>query len=217
MRYLLVVLILLFIASCASIKTIEPMHKGEIKLTADIGGPLFRFNGMPIFMPLSSIGGAYGFNNSVSAYASLHTTSLMFGTIQLETSANTSLYRSDKSGFSTNWGSYNFLTLRDHKMAFYPFADLNYYIHYNKKSNYLYFSFSSMFELHRKKAFDEPVNSRLIPNFTLGHRWVKEKYEWGLELKWLNFFTDNRNIVVDYIAPGKYGALGLYFSYTKKF
>lgn len=81
MRYLLVAFLLLFMASSASIKTIEPMQKGEMKLTADIGGPVFRFSGMPIFMPLSSIGGAYAFNNSVSAYASLHTTSLLFKTI----------------------------------------------------------------------------------------------------------------------------------------
>jgi len=216
MRYL-VAITLILLASCASIKTIEPMQKGEKKLTADLGGPLIRFSGIPIFMPLSSLGGAYGINNNVSAFASLHTTSLMYRTLQLETSVNTSLYRFGKSGISANWGAYTFFTLRDSKMAFYPYADFNYYLHYHAKPHYAYFSFTPIFEIHRKKAFDEPLNSRMIPNLTLGHRWVSEKHEWGVELKWLNFVADNRNIVVDYIAPGKKGALGLYFSFTKKF
>jgi len=147
----------------------------------------------------------------------LHTTSLLFGTVQLETSANTSLYRFDKSGFSANWGAYTFYGLREGGMAFYPFAELNYYQHYNEKQNYLYLSFTALMELHRNKAFDEPVSKRLIPNLTMGHRWVKEKHEFGLELKYLSFNKDNRNIVVDYMAPGNKGSLGLYLSYTKKF
>jgi len=216
MRYL-VAITLIFLASCASIRTIEPMHKGEKKLTADLGGPLIRFSGIPIFMPLSSMGGAYGISDNVSAFASLHTTSLVYRTLQFETSVNTSLYRMSKSGISANWGAYSFFTLRDSKIAFYPYADINYYQHYNAKPHYAYFSFTPLFELHRKKAFDESVKNRIIPNLTLGHRWVNENREWGLELKWLNFNADNRNIVVDYLAPSKKGALGLYFSFTKKF
>lgn len=207
----------LFFVSCASIKTVEPLRKGEVKATADMGGPMINFNRIPLFIPLSSIGCAIGISDNVSVFSSVHTTSLMYKTFQLETSANTSLYRFDKSGFSANWGVYSFCGLRDNKWAFYPYADINYYIHYNNKSHFAYFSFTSMIELHQKKAFDEPITKRIIPNLTLGHRWVNKKHEWGMELKYLSFNKDNRNIVVDYIAPGNKGSFGLYMSYAKKF
>lgn len=214
-RYLILISVLF--ASCASIKTVEPLKKGEAKATADLGGPTINFNGIPLFMPLTSIGGAYGINDKISVFASVHTTSLLYGAFQLETSFNTLLYRFEKSGFSANWGAYTFCGLREGGMAFYPFADLNYYFHYNSKPNYLYLSFTALMELHKHKAFDEPISKRLIPNLTFGHRWVKEKHEFGIELKYLSINKDNRNIVVDYIAPGNKGSFGFYLSYTKKF
>jgi hypothetical protein len=207
----------LFLASCASIKTVEPLKKGEVKATADLGGPMINFNGIPLFMPLTSIGSAMGISDNVSVFASIHTTSLMYKTFQLETSANTSLFRFDKAVFR-------------------PIGVLILFVDYAKANGHFilmlilitiyitttklilhYFSFTSMMELHRKKAFDEPVTKRIIPHLTLGHRWVKDNSEWGLELKYLSFNKDNRNIVVDYIAPGNKGSFGFYLSYAKKF
>lgn len=95
--------------------------------------------------------------------------------------------------------------------------DINFYWNYRSKPVYIYASFTNLFELHSSKAFGEPISQRIIPTFSVGHRWEKETHEWGIEMKYINFVKDNRNIVVDYIAPFHYGTLGLSFSFIKKF
>lgn len=184
---------------------------------ADLGGPLINFKNLPIFIPLTSVGGAYGISDRFSAQASIHTTSLLFGTLQTEVVSNMQIMDFSKTGISANIGAYCFFGLRDYKSAFYPILDLNFYWNYHSKPRYLYGSFTNLFELHSKKAFDEPVGQHIIPTFSFGHRWEKERFEWGIELKYINFVKDNRNIVVDYISPIHYGTLGLTFSFTKKF
>jgi len=203
--------------SCSSIRLIKPIKKGEKLITADIGGPLVIFSGAPIFLPLTSIGGAYGFTDNFSLQTSLHTTSLLFGTFHMESFANTNIKNFDRSGFSLNYGVYYFWGLRENIFSLYPAFDINYYRHYSNKNNYFYTSFSSLIELRNTKAFNEPIKQQIIPTLSFGHRWLKEKYEFGVELKYLNFIKDNTNIVVEYIAPFNKGSLGLYFSLSKKF
>ncbi len=210
-------ILLIFLSSCSSVKTVAPMKKGEKKATVDLGGPLIKFSGIPIFIPLSSIGFGYGITDNLSFYTSLHTTSLLYRTLQVETSANFSLAKFSRSGLTMNLGSYTFMGFKEARWSFYPITDFNFYLHYSSKEHYLYYTFTSMFELHARKAFDKPVEHKFIPNLTIGHRWVKERYQWGIELKYLYFNKDNRNIVVNYISPSNTGSLGLYFSFAKNF
>ncbi len=170
MVLLALVSIQLCLFSCASVKTVKPMNKEEKKLTADLGGPMIKFSGLPIFIPLTSVGAGYGFSNSVSGFASLHTTSLLYGTLQLETTANLALKNLAHSGFTTNVGIYTFFRFRESKASFYPLIDLSYYWHYTRQEKYLYTSLTFLRELHRRKAYEKLVENRIIPNFIIGHR-----------------------------------------------
>lgn len=217
LRTLIVFSSIVFLFSCSSVRIIKPLNKGEKRLMTDLGGPLINFNNIPIFIPLTSVGGAYGISDIFSAQASIHTTSLLFGTLQTEVMSNMRIKDFTKTGISANVGAYYFFGLREQKSAFYPLVDINFYWNYHNKPRYLYGTLSNLFELHSKKAFGEPINQRIIPTLSFGHRWEKEHFEWGIELKYINFIRDNRNIVVDYISPVHYGTLGLTFSFTKKF
>lgn len=207
----------LFTFSCSSVRLVKPIEKGEKQISTDLGGPLVIFSDIPIFLPLTSIGGAYGITDNLSLQSSLHTTSLLFGTLHIDMFANTNLIKFNNSGLTINAGGYYFFGFREKISSAYPIIDLNYYFNYSSKPHYLYSTFSSMFELHKTKAYKEPIEQRLIPTFSVGHRWQNEKTEWGIELKYLSFLKDNRNIVVQYIAPFNKGSLGLYFSFFKKF
>ncbi len=207
----------IFLYSCSSVRIIKPLNKGEKRAFADIGGPLVQFNNIPIFLPLSSVGYAYGMNQKFSVITGIHTTSLLFGTLQTELFSNIRIKEFKNTGISANVGGYYFLGLREYKSSLYPMFDFNFYWNYSNKPRYLYVSCTNLFELHHSKAFGEPIAQRLIPTLSVGHRWEKEKHEWGIELKYINFVKDNRNIVVEYISPTHYGTLGLTFSFTKKF
>lgn len=216
MRVVLLIFLIIILGSCASVRTVKPLAKNEKHIIVDLGGPLINFNHLPLFIPLSSIGATYGFSDNLSGHFSLHTTAALFSTVQNESSINLSILKKDNSGLSTNLGFYYFFGLRENKSSIYPFIDLNYYVSYCNKPNYFYTSITPLFELHKNKAFDEPVDKRIILNLASGHRWVKNKWEFGTELKYLNFTKNNQDIVVDYIFPNHYGSLGIYLQLVKK-
>jgi hypothetical protein len=217
MRFLLFGIIITFLTSCSSIRTVEPLKKGDLNVNFDIGGPLVNFSNIPIFIPLTSLGASYGFSDNLSANANIHTTALLFSTLQLETSVNIRTFEFGKFGTSVNVGDYFFYGFRESTPSVYLFSDFNIYSHYGKKQNLVYLAFSPYFELHKTKAFNEPVNARILPNITIGNTFKFSKIDVGLELKYLNFIADNRNLVVDYISLSNKGSLGLYISFRKKF
>lgn len=218
MKHLFIIAVVI-LASCSGTRHVIPLKKGESAISADLGGPLFKFSGLVIPMPLTSLAYSRGISDNFTLTGSLHTTSMLFGVFHLEGNGLTRVFKwnEDKSGISVSPGFHAMVDKWEGNFSFYPYSDFNYYRCIGDKGNHLFGGLSVLYDVRSKKAFDVKNENRMIPSINAGYKWVCPKFTWSVEMKYINFTRDNQNIVVEYIAPGKYGALGLYFGITKKF
>lgn len=218
MKYLIFIAIVTLCA-CSSTRQVIPLKAKEHNIAASLGGPLIKFSGLVIPMPLTSIAWSYGLNDTYTTTAAIHTTSMLFGVVHLEGSIMRRVYLSPctRSGITVSPGFHAMTDVWKGNFSFYPTADILFYRTYGEKKNVIFLGPSFIFDTRSKKAFDVKNTNRLIPWFTAGYKWNRTKISYSFELKYLNFTRDNRNIVVEYIAPGNKGSLGLYFGISKTF
>jgi len=209
----------LAIISCAPVRTVVPLEKGETHVSASLGGPIINFSGLYFPIPLTSVNVSHGIRDATTLNVALHTTSLLFGVIHLEASATQKLYFNENKrlGFSTNPGFYFMTDTWKMNSKFYPMLDVSFFVFQKDKEHFAYLTYSQMFELASTKAFDIKIDNRYIPSLSAGYTWSRSKMNYILELKYLSFLQSNENIVVDYLSPGKKGALGFQLGFTRKF
>jgi hypothetical protein len=218
MKYLFFIAVVI-LASCSGTRHVIPLKKGENAVSADLGGPLFKFSGLVIPMPLTSLAYSRGVSDKLTVTGAVHTTSLLFGVYHLEGRGLMKMreWNEGRSGLSFSPGFHTMIDKWESRFSFYPYGDFYYYRFTGEKNNHFFAGMSLFFDVRSKKAFEVENSHRAIHNLTAGYKWVRPKFTWSVELKYLNFMRDNRNIVVEYIAPAHHGALGIYFGVTKTF
>src|SRR5690606_36740086 len=88
---------------------------------------------------------------------------------------------------------------------------------YSQKERYFYSGVGTWVELQKEKAHGEIQQNDLLPWAQIGHLWERPKFTYSVEAKYIAPFTSHEDIVVDYVAPGKTGAIGVYFSFSRRF
>lgn len=208
---------LITLASCNITRVIKPLEKDEVQVSASLGGPLIEFAGAPMPIPLTSVHAAYGLSEKQTIMGGLHTTALAFGVLQLDLGTNFRLYvnNAQNTGISASLIANTMIDRWESNASLYPQADVNVWRKYGNQL--FYANLSSWLELRNTRAHNEIQPNRLLPSMGLGYQWLKEKYGFQAELKYIAPHLSNRDIVVNYIAPGHRGALGLYMGIIKKF
>jgi hypothetical protein len=87
MRAALLVLVLLAASGCGLATHVRPTPKGQLELEAAVGGPAASVNGVPVIVPLSTVGASYGVIDRLDVSAHLHLTSLLLRTAGLDIGA----------------------------------------------------------------------------------------------------------------------------------
>ena len=83
-RIILIAACVIAISSCAPSRYVRPLDEGQKAITGNLGGPLIKFSGMTIPLPLTAISLGYGLKDDLTIYGGMHTTALSFGVIQGE-------------------------------------------------------------------------------------------------------------------------------------
>lgn len=78
---------LILLSSCAPIRHVRPIDKGELVATASVGGPFTGQIGWVPF-PLISVGANYGLADKIDIEAGFEGTSALFGVLELEGGCN---------------------------------------------------------------------------------------------------------------------------------
>ena len=81
-RTILIAACVFAISSCAPSRYVRPLEEGQKAITGNLGGPLIKFSGMTIPLPLTAISLGYGLKDNLTIYGGVHTTALSFGVIQ---------------------------------------------------------------------------------------------------------------------------------------
>jgi hypothetical protein len=222
MRNFYVLVFVLGFFSCAPSRFVKPLEKDENALSVNIGGPLIGFAGTTIPIPFTAITYGRGISETSTGFGSLHTTSLLFGTLQMELGLVKEIIPASKEkkfipGVTVTQTANLMQGLNGGGFKFYPQVDLNAYWDFNQDKNFLYTGVSNWIELANIRAHDEPQPYRwfLSPHFGISGQ--NKKFNGQLEVKWLVPYINNENIVVDYRSFGNKGAIGIYYSLTRRF
>lgn len=218
-RFICIIFFLSFLCFCSPTQLVKPLQKGQQATNLTFGGPLIKFAGAPIPIPFTTLGYHYGVSNKFTAFASLHTTSLIFGNFQSTLGGVFSLFeKENRFGITASPAiqmAYNIRNKTGFKL--WPSLDLNVYYHLLQKPSFVYLGANSWFELSSIRAHNEPQPRHVIPNIHMGYMLVKTKWQHQFELKYLGLGIPNLPGVVDYIGISHKGALGVYYSLIRKF
>jgi len=226
-NFLFTISSILVFASCSPARFVKPLDKGQTAVTVNIGGPLIDYSGTTIPVPLSSVAVGHGYTKDVTGFAGLHTTALLFGVLQADIGVVKELVKQKKlvPGISVSPVANIMFDKWDHRFSFFPQVDAHAYWNYLKKPHYAYVGLSNWFDLHNKLDNGEPQNYHWMPIIELGNTFVKRKWNYTLELKYIA--PNRRNIsIVDYAGignpdtntgTGQRGAIGFYIGVTRKF
>jgi hypothetical protein len=205
--------------NCAPVSLVKPLEKKKIAASASLGGPVIKFSGLIIPIPLSSAGVSYGLSDKTTLTSNVGITSLAFGVGQLDLGFLQLILNSENNynvGLSGFGKAHLFMDRWKGDFRLYPEFGLNVFKEFGQGKHLLYSGGSGWFETR----FPEPERNAKniwIPMIHIGYQRVKAKWNLTYELKWIAPQENNQNIVVDYIGPSKNGSLGFYFGLTRKF
>ena len=188
---ILVICAVVFIASCAPSRFVEPLNKKELAVGGSFGGPLLNFGGKPIPIPLSSIEVGYGLDSNLTVHGGLHTTALIFNNFQFDAGVTYKFLNQKKyiPNVSVNPG-FNFVfDINDKVSKLWPTLDLNAYWN------------------------DQPQKQRWVFNPQIGHVMKSKKgnFQFTTEIKFLGLNQKNTYSFVPYNSfTGSNGATGIY-------
>jgi hypothetical protein len=221
-----------YLSACAPARFVEPLEKGEQVLTGHFGGPVAKVPGIgAIPIPFTSIGYGRGITHTTTLMGALQTTSLAFGVGQFEVGASQRIWKNDRMGVSGQVNVNFLLDFYTGANRIWPQLDANYYFKYGKEwkpvkldrfcveqpknYNFFYAGMSNWFDFYRIESQGRPNEQLWIPNFQLGHQWIRPKLSYQAEIKILAPTYSNENIVVPYPSLlQNRGAMGLYFGIT---
>lgn len=218
-QILILLIFSLFITACNSTRIVQPIDKGKTQVGVCFGGPVIKTGAAVLPIPLTSFYGAYGLNNSTTAFGSINATSLFFTVLQSDFGITKQIISPHKfiPGISVSPIANVLFDLLTYKFSFYPQVDVNAYWNYGAKKHLFYFSLNSWFELHEEKAHNLPQNKYWLPSIGVGNQWNNANYSLQIELKYIGATDFNKGIVVDYATLNSKAGLGFYVGLSKKF
>lgn len=209
----------LLLIQCAPARYVKPLKSKEQVVSFTFGGPIIQFAGAPIPIPFTTFGYAYGMSDKITTYANIHTTSLLFGNIQLDAGSTIGIYEKEKKyGFSFSPTLQMAASLNTkNSFRIWPSADFNFYYHPKQKESYLYSGLNSWFELSSKKAHREVQNTHVIPNIHAGYVIIKSKWNHQFQMSYLGIGLSNLPNVVSYVGMAQKGSFGFHYALIRKF
>jgi len=206
------------LSGCSTSRLVRPLKADEQLLGFSAGGPLFKYSETTIPMPLSSFFYARGFTDRTSGFASLHTTSLLYGVFQTDIGVCHQLYRNDERriGVTANPVLNLAIDRWERHLKVWPQVDMNAYWELKSKESFLYVGFSNWFELSAyKEVNDEKEFRHWIINPHLGFQYKRNQWVFIIESKFLAPHVNNTSNVVEYTGMLDRGALGIYLGVNR--
>lgn len=210
--------VLLF-AGCSTTHGVRPLGKGAVSIDASLGGPITEVFGLPIPLPITTVGATVGATDTTDVHAAIHpTAAAMFGIGAAEVGVSQQLLapagaRPRLSADLTLLGAAGDLD-PDHA----PEGGFRLFVQptvlagwdYGKEQQHtVYTGFT---------AFSEAVDPvAAVGGLVLGNRFGLGPSHLDVELKWLNPWDNAESVVPEYAAPGLQGAVSLQFGYGFRF
>lgn len=205
--------------SCAPSRFVKPLIKKQQAINLSADGPLISYSNLTIPMPFVTPTYGYGFDSTLTGFGSLNITSAIYGTLQTEIGVVKRILKQQGKIPAISVNPVANIFYRDKNASrLFPEIDINAYWDYNKGRNFFYIGLSNWFELKQKKAFEEKQQNHWLLTPMLGETFVRRKWNYTIEAKVITPNLVNNKSPVEYLTPfDTHGALGIYFSISRKF
>ncbi len=205
--------------NCAPTRFVKPLAKNQNAISANLGGPLIHFGKAVTPIPFTSLMYGRGITNSTTAFASVHTTALLFGNFQTDLGVCQRLYKHDslKFGITINPALNMIYDKWNKNFRAWPQLDVNVYKDILKDKAFVYIGLTNWFELSSKKAHNEVQKNHALINPHIGMTYNTKKWGYTLECKFLQMNKKNIPNIVDYVGIQQRGAIGIYLNFTRRF
>ncbi len=213
------VVLLLFLASCAPSRFVKPLDKNQQAINLSLGGPIISTDDFTIPLPFLTATYGYGLDSTLTGFGSVNLTSALYGNVQVEAGVvkNITQQHGGFPGISITPEA-NLIYRPGTGAKLYPQVDINAYWDFNRHRNFVYIGLCNWFELSSKKASGIQQEKHWFPSPMLGQTFVRRKWNLIIEAKILAPNLKNNYNTVDYKTPlGNNGAFGIYIGYTRKF
>lgn len=213
-KIVILFLLSLSLFACTTSRVVKPLNKGELNISADLGGPAVSYHGYLLPVPLSSISTSYGLSQNTSLYGGIHTSALIFGVAQFDVGATREITKANayQPGLSVSPSINMSMDVWEYNYHVNPAIDVNLYWDVENSNNYYYVGLANWFELNRKRDHDEDQPHAWVPALQGGYTWIRRNLRLTGEAKYLAPFSSNEGLTVNYLGPFGRGALGVYFS-----
>lgn len=213
-KYLIAVCILTM-SACAPSRFVQPLSEGEQAIGFNLGGSLIDYSGTTIPVPLTSITYGKGISEKLTAFGSLHTTSLLFNNFQIEAGVLSEFRKQEGMipAFSSAL-TLNFVTeLSEGNAKIWPQIDGNAYWALKENKHMPYLGYSIWID---PNIMSDNGIGIINPHF--GYRYRMGSWDVSTEMKLLAPGHDNSKVFVPYKSlQGSKGATGVYFNISKRF
>jgi hypothetical protein len=211
--------VLLLASGCSTVHGVRPIGKGAVSVDASLGGPLTEVFGLPIPLPITTLGATVGATDTTDVHAAVHpTAAAMFAIGAGEVGVSQQFLapsgaRPRLSGDLTFLGAGGDLA-PDHK----PDGGFRFFVQPTVLAGWDYGKASQHTVYAGFTAFCQPADElHAVGGFVLGNRFGLGRSHLDVELKWLDPWDDTEKIVPEYVSPGWQGAISLQFGYGFRF
>jgi hypothetical protein len=206
MRAAFLVLLLLTAATGCGLAThVRPTPKGQVELEAALGGPAAEVGGVPVIIPLSTVGASYGVIDRLDVSAHLHLTSLLLRTAGLDLGVTGLLVeQTDWPAFAISLRGYGFTDFT----SFQPYAELDI------TGSYRFWEYFLVYGSAGAVGDYQGVGHATA---ALGLQLRLEHWSFQLEGRWYDITYDTRYASIQWLSLDGRGATGVTLGASYRF
>ena len=187
-------------SGCGVLTHARPTPAGKLALEAAAGGPMASLGGVPVPLPLATVGASYGLAERWDVAAHVHLTPLlMFRTAGFDLGA-TYLLLDQRGAVPALALSSRAYAFTDFRSAVLPYVDLSGTASWQLGRVFLgYATLTAML----------PYDARFTLSPAVGATAELGRFTVQLELRWYDPTYDTGPAIAPWLSPGGHGALGL--------
>ncbi len=187
-------------SGCGVLTHARPTPAGKLAFEAAAGGPMASVGGVPVPLPLATLGASYGLAERLDVAAHVHLTPLlMFRTAGLDLGA-TYLLLDQKGAVPALALASRVYAFTDFRSAVLPYLDL---------SGTASWELGRIFLAYATLTAMLPYDARFTLSPAVGASAELGRFSVQLELRWYDPTYDTGPAIAPWISPGSRGALGL--------
>jgi hypothetical protein len=206
MRLGLLVLLMLASSACGLATHVRPTPAGQIEFEGAVGGPAAEVNGVPVLLPLTTVGASYGIVDRLDVSAHLHLSSLVLLNPGLDLGVSGLLMEENRG-----WPA---ITVGVRGYGFTDFTAFKPYFEVNLTGSYKLFDYVLVYaSAAGVGAYDGNGHA----SAALGAQLRLERWSFQLEVRWYDLTYDTRYSSVRWLSPDGMGALGGVFGASYRF